>query len=127
MCIGYGINTLPFRDDRIPLFIKSFKLNCSFAPKISLIIDETLLLQIVTASTHLQFPFIFKPFYLLAFFSSLRLSNILPHTTTTFDNTRHLCVVDVIFADSKAVIVLKWSKTFQGHVKITTLSVSFLG
>ena len=58
MCIVLGVNTLSFRDHRIPLFIKSLKLNRSFAPKIPVIIDETLLLQIVTASTYLQFPLI---------------------------------------------------------------------
>ena len=97
MCIVYGVNTLPFRDRRIPLFLKSLKLNHSFAARIPFIIDENLLLQIVTASTYLQFPHIFKPLYLLAFFSFLRLSNILPHTANTFDKTRHLCVADVIF------------------------------
>ena len=71
MCIVYGVNTLPFRDHRIPLFVKSLKLNHTFAPIIPVIIDETLLLQIVTAATHLQFPYIFKPLYLLAFFHFL--------------------------------------------------------
>ena len=127
MCIVYGINTIPFRDHRIPLFIKSLKLNRAFAPHVPLIIDETLLLQIIIASAYLQFPLIFKPLYLLAVFSFLRLSNILPHTTTTFDKTRHLCVADVIFADSKAVIVLKWSKTFQDRVKTTTVNIPSLG
>ena len=68
MCIIYGINTIPFRDQRIPLFIKSLKLNRPFAPQISRLIDETLLRQIITASTYLQFPHIFKTLYLLAFF-----------------------------------------------------------
>ena len=92
-----------------------------------MIIDKTLLLQIVTASTYLQFPHIFNPLYLLAFFSFLKLSNILPHTANTFDKTRHLCVADVIFSSSKAVILLKWSKTFQDRVKTTALDIPSLG
>ena len=84
MCIIYGVNTLPFRDQRIPLFIKSLKLNCSFVPRMSMLIDETLLLQIVTASAQLQFPEVYRPLYLLAFFSFLRLSNILPQTVNVF-------------------------------------------
>ena len=35
MCIVYGVNTLPFRDKKNPLFIKS--LNRSFAPRISMV------------------------------------------------------------------------------------------
>ena len=127
MCIVYGVNTIPFRDQRIPLFTKSLKINRPFAPKLSLLIDETLLLKVVTASAGLQFPHMFKTLYLLAFFSFLRLSNILPHTASTFDKTRHLCVADVIFADSKAVILLKWSKTFQDPVKTTTVNIPSLG
>ena len=42
MYIIYGCNTLPFRDQRIPLFIKSLKLNRSFAPKISIVLDHKL-------------------------------------------------------------------------------------
>ena len=85
MCIVYGVNTLPFRDQRIPLFIKSLKLNRSFVPRMSMLIDKTLLIQIVTASAKLQLPEVYRPLYLLAFFSFLRLSNILPHTVNMFD------------------------------------------
>ena len=115
------------RDQKIPLFITSLKLNRSFAPRLSMVIDETLLLKLVTASAQLQFPEVYRPLYLLAFFSSLRLSNILPHTVNTFDKTRHLCVGDVIFSNYRAVFLIKWSKTFQDRVKATTLDIQSLG
>ena len=56
MCIIYGKNTSPFRDQKIPLFIKSLKINRPFAPKISMLIDETLLIQIVTRGSVLVQP-----------------------------------------------------------------------
>ena len=62
MCIVHGVNTLPFRDQRIPLFTKYLKLNRSLAPKIPVIIDENLLLQIVTSSKYLHFPYILNHF-----------------------------------------------------------------
>ena len=127
MCIVYATDTHPFRDQRIPLFIKSLKLNSAFVPKISMLIDETLLLQIITVADQFQFPQIFKSLYLLAFFSFLRLSNILPHTVNSFDKTRHLCAGDVIFTDTRAVILIKWSKTLQDHVKTTTVDIPILG
>ena len=123
MCIVCGVDTLTFRDQRIPLFIKSLNLNRSFTPRMSLLIDETLLLQIVTASAQLQFPEVYRPLYLMEFFSFLRLSNILPHTVNMFDKTRHLCVGGVILSKSRAVTVIKWSKTFQDCVKTTTLDI----
>ena len=92
MFIIYGYNTAPFRDQRIPLFIRSLKINRLFTPKFQLLIGDTSLLQIVTVSAHLQFPLVYKALYLVAFFSFLRLSNILPHAAKNFDKTRHLCV-----------------------------------
>ena len=60
------------------------------------------------------------------FFSFLRLSNILPHSVSTFDNSRQLCRGDVIFGQSKAVIVVKWSKTLQNRSKTATVSIPVL-
>ena len=66
--IVYGIDTTPFRDQRIPLFIKSLKINRPLAPVVKILIDQILLLQIVTVSAHLQSPFVYTALYLLAFF-----------------------------------------------------------
>ena len=81
----------------------------------------------ITVSGYLQFPLVYKPLYLLAFFSFLRISNILPHAAKNFDSTRHLCVGDVVFGFQRAVIVVKWSKTLQDHVKTTTVDIPYLG
>ena len=98
---------------KIPLFVKSLKIKRPLAPVVKILIDQTLLLQILTASAHLQFPLVYTPLYLLAFFSFLRISNILPQAAKNFDKTRHLCVGDVVFAFQRAIIVVKWSKTLQ--------------
>ena len=127
MSIVYGIDTTPFRDKKIPLFIKSLKINCPLAPVVKILIDQTLLFQIVTVSAHLQFPLVYTPLYLLAFFSFLRISNILPHAAKNFDKTRYLCVGDVVFAFQRAIIVVKWSKTLQDRVKTTTVDIPYLG
>ena len=127
MSIVYGIDTTPFRDQKTPLFIKSLKINRPLAPVVKILIDQTLLLQIVTVSAHLQFPLVYTPLYVLAFFSFLRISNILPHAAKNFDKTRRLCVGDVVFAFQRAIIVVKWSKTLQDRVKITTVDIPYLG
>ena len=51
--ILYGYNIAPFRDEKICLLIKSLKLNPSFSPRNTIVMDETLLLQIVTVSAQL--------------------------------------------------------------------------
>ena len=75
MCIIYNCNKIPFRDDRIPLFIKAVKLNRPLQPKLHFVIDEALLHSIVLACSSLHSPIVFRALYLLAFYSFLRLSN----------------------------------------------------
>ena len=127
MLIIYNCDASSFRDNRIPLFIKSVKINRPLNPVYKTVIDENILLSMVLACDHFPNPTIFKALYLFTYFSFLRLSNILPHTVATFDGSRHLCVGDLIFSDQAIVVVLKWSKTMQGRARIATISISALG
>ena len=68
--IVYGLDTSAFRDERLPLFIKSLRLQASLKPKLVLSLDIELLQRIVC--------------------ENLRLSNLLPHSVNTFDHTRQL-------------------------------------
>ena len=122
-CIIYNIDTTPFRDNRLPLFIKSIKINRSLQPSFKLIIDESILDSICKVCSHLPFPVVFKALYLLAYFSFLRLSSILPHSLATFDRTRHLCVADIIWSSQGAVIVVKLTKTLQDRCKVASVSL----
>ena len=127
LMIIYACDTLAFRDHRIPIFIKSLKIIRTFQPKIKLLVDEDLLLRIVTVAQHLSNSQVFTPLYLFSFFSFLRLSNILPHAVNGFDSTRHLCVGDVILSDAGATVIIKWSKTIQDRVSSTTVNIPSLG
>ena len=127
MCIIYDCDTSSFRDKRIPLFIKAVKCNRPLQPSLPFVIDELLLHDIVLACSSLHSPIVFKALYLLAFYSFLRLSNILPHSVATFDSTRHLYVGDIIFSDSSAVVVVKWSKTMQYRAKVASVTIPALG
>ena len=125
--IIYGLDTLPFRDERIHLFQKSLKYTRKFVPKGTFVIDTDLLLCILSVSDTLEFPIIYRALYLLSFFSFLRLSNILPHTIKGFDPTRQLCRGDLIFSQDSIVIIIKWSKTIQNRRDTVTISVPSLG
>ena len=67
MCIIYNCNTTPFRDNRLPLFIKAVKLNRPLQPKLPFVINEGLLQDVVVACASLHPAIIFKALYLLAF------------------------------------------------------------
>ena len=88
--IIYGLPTHCFRDEHLSLFLKSIQNSAPLTPRRSPLIDIQTLHDIIHQCANLENPTIFRPLYLLCFFSFLRLSNILPHTTSSFDVTRHL-------------------------------------
>ena len=122
-----ALDTTPFRDERIPLFLKSIKIQAPFSPTIKPAIDVKMLESIVQQCPAFPHTEIFQPLYLLSFFSFLRLSNILPHTTKTFDPTRQLARGDFILSNSNAVLLIKWSKTIQDRKKSVTIPLPSLG
>ena len=127
MFIVYGLNTQPFKDERISLYIKSLKINAVFTPKTVKLISIDILQQIVTVCNALQHPVVYKALYLFSFFSFLRLSNTLPHSARAFDITRHLTRGDIIFGRKFATIIVKWSKTMQNRKDTSTISIPMLG
>ena len=125
--IIYSLHTSPFKDQRIPLFLKSVKLQAPFSPVTRSYIDLSTLEAILSQCEKFPHPSIFRPLYLLCFFSFLRLSNILPHTPKSFDSTRQLQRGDFIVADQGAVLLIKWTKTMQDRKHSATIPLPNLG
>ena len=75
---------------------------------------------------HLEHPHVFTTVYLLAFFSFMRVSNIVPHSRAQYDHTRHLARGDVIFSSIEVIVLMKWSKTIQFRDRVVTIRVPFL-
>ena len=126
MFVVYGLNTTIFTDSRIPLFLKAVRINRPLQPHVTLTLDDALLLKILQVCYQFSHTPVFQALYSF-FFSFLRLSNILPHSVATFDPSRHLCRADVIFGHSKAVIVIKWTKTLHYRCKTTSVTIPALG
>ena len=125
--IIYNLPTAPFTDQRIQLFQKSLKIQAPFRPTKRSPLTIDLLLEIIQQCQNLPFPCIFSSLYLLPFFSFLRISNILPHSTTSLDKTRQLARGDVIIHPQGAVVLVKWSKTIQNRKDIGTGFIPALG
>ena len=125
--VMYSWNTEFLRDQKIAMLLKSVTINRPFEPKTVSILDVDILKQIVQIASKLPYSETFVPLYLFAFFSFLRLSNMIPHSVASFDLTRNLARGDIIFADDSAIIVVKWSKTLQDRKKTATISIPNLG
>ena len=79
-CIIYNIATIPFRDEKIQMFIRSLKINRPLVIKNTSVLTHDMLISILEVTAKLEAPQVFTSLYLLAFFSFLRLSNIVPHS-----------------------------------------------
>ena len=95
--IMHGLLTMQHRDNRIPLFLKSLKINRTFHPKISPVITISILMDAVKACDTLKQPVVYQALYLFRFLAFLRLSNVLLHSTKQYDYTRHISRSDIIF------------------------------
>ena len=77
----HNLPTHPFRDEKIQMFVKSVRINRPLV----VIFPEQMLLDIIAATETLEFSEFFLLIYLLAFFSVLRLSHMVPHSKNGFD------------------------------------------
>ena len=74
----YGLPLYSFQDPRIMYFQKSLSVHKTFAPVVKKIIDIPLLASITSICDTMWMGQIFKALYLTAFFSFLRISNLVP-------------------------------------------------
>ena len=125
--VVHGCNTQPFRHEQIQLFLKFLKLNVQFQPKANTIITIQQLYSLISACDALPHSQVYKAVYPVAFFSFLRVSNLLPHSVKTFDPTRQLAIGDLFFSEQGVTILIKWSKTLQNRQDTTTVSLPYLG
>ena len=82
--------------------------------------------NILETTAQLENPQFFTKLYLLAFVSFLRLSNMVSHSFSSFDISRHLARGDIIFSHDMVIILVKWSKTIQSRNKIAHIHITVL-
>ena len=123
----FGLSTSCFQDQRITYFQKSVTLHRPFKASLKKLINIDTLHLIVRACDFTYMGQIFKAIYTLAFFSFLRLSNLVPHTRNTFSPSYHLARGDIIFAPPRLLLLTKWSKTMQARNAVKILKIPALG
>ena len=111
----FGLQFPLWDHPNVRYLLKSIKINRPIAVTKKNIIDLSMLQQMVIQCEGMYLGQIFKAVFLLAFFGFLRLSNIAPHSLTSFDPSRYLCAGDLIFTKHFLKVILKWSKTIQAR------------
>ena len=79
-----GLNTVPL-DRRVKYYVRALKLNRPICVKVHNIVSIDILLQIVHQCDHIYMGKVFKAVFLVAFFGFFRLSNLAPHSFSSFD------------------------------------------
>ena len=100
---------------KLKLFLKSIRINRPLTLVSHNIIDLDMLERISLACDDLQYRRVFRAIFLTGFFGFLRLSNLAPHSLTTFDHSRHLTDQDLFFSREFVKILVKWTKTVQNR------------
>ena len=125
--IVLGLNPSPLDHRKVKYYIRALKLNRPISVTSHNIITVQRLLKIVYQCDYLYMGKVFKAVFLVAFFGFFMLSNLSPHSLTTFDFTRHFAGGDVFFEKNMVKILLKWSKTIQTRDQVKVISLPRLG
>ena len=120
---SYGLQVAVFSDVRVNYFLKSLRLNQPSRLKMPHIIDFALLRKIVYQCNSYPHSMLFRSVYLVAFYSFLRISNLVPHSIHTFSPLHQLARGDVFFAPPGVHLLIKWSKTLQNKDKAVILKL----
>ena len=123
----YGIDTSSFSDPRIRLYNRAVMRHRPLQLSIKPIIDIATLQLVAEQCNRMHMGHIFKAAILLAFFSFLRISNLVPHSNSGYNPLKHLSRGDLIFAPLGINILIKWSKTLQNKDKVKVIKVPSLG
>ena len=82
-----------------------------------------MLRALITKTANLKHCRVIKAIILVGFYGFLRLSNLAPHSRTSFDPSRHLTGSDLFFTQDYVKILLKWSKTLQTRDKAHVITL----
>ena len=118
----HGKSVQTFSDPRITYYQKALVMEKPFKVRINVIIDIPLLGKIITLFDTLYIGQAYKAAYLIAFFSFLHISNLVPHKASSYSPLRQLARADIIFCPPELHIVLKWLKTMQAKMQLQSLN-----
>ena len=123
----YHLNHNVLDDYKIHLMLRAMSHTLPYSPKHKGVFDVPTLKNLIANVMSMPNGQVYRAVFLLAFFGFFRLSNLVPHTLTAFDLTRHLARGDIIFAPPGAHIILKWAKNMQSRVAHRVVQIPYLG
>ena len=122
----YDIPSSHLTHRKVLLLIKSVSINSPYSPSYKAILTIPTLSSLILACDSLSYAPVYKAAFLLAFFTFLRLSNIAPSSSSSFDPSRHILRSDIVFGPPGAHIIIKWAKVMQASNKVHVVQIPSL-
>ena len=122
-CILYDLTYYVFDHPKIKYFIKSIKINRPLTLRPHNTVDLSILRRMSKACLKLTHCLVYMAVFLTGFFAFFRLSNLAPHSLSSFDPSRHLIGHDVFFTKKFVKILIKWSKTIQSRDTVQCITL----
>ena len=94
----FGLQFWVLDDPRIKYFLKSLKVNRPLCINRRNIMDIHTLKKLVLLCDNIHMGLVYKAIFLTAFFGFLHLSNLTPHSVSSFDPSRHITAGNVFFS-----------------------------
>ena len=121
--IMYGLDYLYLDHPCVRYFVKALKINRPLAVVRRNVMSLETLKHLTLLCDEIQFGFVFKPVFLIAFFGFLRISNLARHSVSAFDPFRNMTIADITFHSQSMQITIKWSKTLQYRDKVHIITL----
>lgn len=123
----FSLDLQVFQHPALHHMLKAIERSISITPILKGVFQISHLETIVKLCSLFENELCFKAIYTLAFFSFMRLSNLVPESLSKFDIKKHLCRGDILFEPTHAIVIVKWSKTIQTQSKGTYIIIPKLG
>ena len=109
--------------------LKAIDISVPRTPKPKQIFSIQNLTDLVHLTDSHPWGIVLKPLFLLAFFAFLRISNLLPQSSTHYDPHYTLLRKDIVFKSGMAIVTLRFTKSRQSrssltHIQVPSLSTS---
>ena len=95
------------------LFLKSVSCNAKYVTRFKATLTIDNLVNLVAACDRIKHGPVYKAAYLVAFYTFLRILNVLPSTARVVDTTRHILRSDLIFRRPGAHLIINWGKAME--------------
>ena len=119
---GYSLDT---RSPVIDLLLKACKrtMSSESKPKSPIQVSHIILIKnLIDFSNPLHYAFFAA--LVIQFFSTVRISNLLPVSANCFASNKHLKRSDIVHVQNALILTLPWSKTLQNSDNIFTIPIA---